>query len=127
MSLIESLAAANDVYIGYGYAEAGGASIYNSFALIDPDGILIANERTPQQSCEVCDLLPNHRKVYLAPTLDDVDGFTAGASPTTAYIDEIKVGLEICMDMSSKLLAETYGKDPDIKIILSPLADAGRL
>jgi len=107
MTLMKQAAVGNDVYVGYGYTESADDVVYNSFALINPDGELIAN----------------HRKVYLAPTMDDVNGFTAGDTGTTAVVDGIKVALQICRDLSSEALAAEYAGDPDIKIILAPLAD----
>ena len=81
---MSSLAREYGLYIGYGYVEKeeGTEHIYNSFALLDDGGHLVAH----------------YRKIHLTPLERDL--FTAGREFVTADTPFGKVGLLICWDLA---------------------------
>lgn len=89
------------VYIAFGMIEKDGESLFNSFAVINPDGEIVGK----------------HRKMLLF-YLDEQNGIVK-AEPNSQVIDieGFRVGLAICSDANSKWLIEDYRKK-DIDVLL---------
>lgn len=105
---VSLLADSLNVYIVFGMAEAENGKIYNSQVIIDPDGAIAGV----------------HRKINLTPE-DEKSGYTPGDrtpdNVTIVSINQIKVGLIICADVSSYWLTKQLtGKG--VEVILHSMA-----
>ncbi|MRU15747.1 hydrolase [Roseovarius sp. A21] len=77
------LARKHDTTIAYGYPERAGDSLYNSAALLDASGTLLAN----------------HRKRLPSPQSFEVTTFAKGPSVTFADLGDLRVAIIICYEV----------------------------
>jgi predicted amidohydrolase len=97
------------LYVAFGIAESDGDELYNSFALVNPDGELQAVHRK---------FLTVHTGV--GTSLDAA--YSNGEGATVTEIDGVPFGLIVCNDMHSVTLAEELVA-ADVRVVLSALAD----
>jgi predicted amidohydrolase len=92
------------IYLAYGATESAGETLYNTVALIDPEGRVVA-----------C-----HRKMLLH-WLDEQGGITqAQPNSQVVEIDGLRFGLAICADANTRWLRDQY-VEQKIDVLICPV------